>query len=114
MNYYFKVYLKNAAVGAVAGSTFGAACGSGAGVVGLHQMCAANTMHTCEDLADVLLPRAENTAMSMGALTGAAIGALIGVTAYPAYQGIVGWCYPRVSSRREPIVLEESTIGNRL
>lgn len=114
MNPYFKAYLKNAAVGGFAGATFGVACGSGAGVVGMSQICSGNlAQHACHELFDMLSQRNQGAEASMGAVVGAGIGALIGITVYPAYQGIVGWCYPRVSreSTQNDLPLNESRVG---
>lgn len=96
MNPYFKTYLKNAAIGITIGTATGATCGSGAGVAGLNSLCSGPMdSASCHYLTDI----GGRGAASAGAVAGAGIGALIGATVYPAYKGLMGWLYPRVSVR---------------
>ncbi len=79
MNHYFKMYIKNAAAGAVTGATLGMVCGSGAGVAALKQVVAYD-MQLEEDKVALM-----TTAALVGAATGASIGAVIGAVAFPLY-----------------------------
>lgn len=105
MNPYFKVYLKNAAVGGLAGATFGAVCGSGAGVAGINQMCSG---HMNTRSCDNLVSYSEGEAASAGATAGAAIGFALGITFYPAYKALLGLCSTRTSREVSPDNLQLS------
>lgn len=109
MNYYLKVYLKRAALGAGVLSVAGAACGAVAGIAGLNQMCSVEMQASdmCErQLLPLIIPYAEKAAAVAGATMGAVTGAAIGALVYPAYTGFIGWCY-RGNPEEEMIVAGE-------
>ena len=110
MNHYFKMYLKNAAVGAVTGAAFGMVCGSGAGVSGL-KTAVAYDMQLEEDKTGLIV-----SAALVGSATGASIGAVIGAIAYPFYEMFLKKGFPAISNVIETISVEsvaESFNGNR-
>lgn len=114
MRPYLKHFLKNAAVGATTGALFGATCGSGAGIAGLNQMCSgAMDNHPCSsDLQPLIMKTSTNAAAAAGSAVGAAIGFVVGGITYPAYKGIMGWCYPRI--QQESVVQEVPSINNNV
>jgi hypothetical protein len=107
MNFYFKMYLKNAAVGALTGATIGAACGSGAGVAGVKQS------YACKMQLDVdrngVLADAAFAGCGVGILIGCAVGAVF----YPAYEMIVNRGCSRVSDVMQEIIGGDNNPPNR-
>lgn len=110
MLFYFKKYLNNVAPAITAGSFLGFACGSVAGVVGLHQMCAGYSgsmaLDACNSIEPLINPDSEKAACVAGAIAGSAIGFAAGAIVYPLYDGFIGWCKRDIERRINPEAVE--------